>query len=150
LPYFEGHVASIRDWLLEGLDDAFFCLLLVLLPNIQQLNFWDPSSHIVSATIWRIVNVVVQAHNVGNDGFALSHLRTVQLRHDDRELGVDLDFAIPFAGLPSVRTLCGHMVRGSPAAATAPDNAADDHNELCQNFQAGKQCPSHQSWYWAR
>lgn len=53
---------------------------------------------------------------------------------------MDLDFAIPFAGLPWMRTLRGHMVRGSPAAATAPDNAADD-DELCQNFKAGKQCP---------
>jgi hypothetical protein len=32
------------------------------------------------------------------------------------------------------------MVRGSPAAATAPDNTADG-DELCQNFQASKRCP---------
>jgi hypothetical protein len=116
------------DSLLEGLDDAFFCLLLVLLPNIQELNFWDPSSHIVSATIWRIVDVVAQAQNVGKEGFALSHLKTVQLHCV--ESGVDLDFAIPFAGIPSVRTLCVREVRGSSVAATAPGNAADDHDEL--------------------
>lgn len=141
MPYFEGHVASIRDSLLKGLDDAFFCLLLVLLPNIQKLDFWNLSSHIVSATVWRIVNVVAQAQNVGNEGFALSHLKTVQLQQHDMELGVDLDFAIPFAGLPSVRTLCGDMVRGRTAVATVPGNAADDHDELCQNFKAGKRCP---------
>jgi hypothetical protein len=114
----------------------------VLLPNIQKLDFWNLSSHIVSATIWRIVNVVVQAQNVGNEGFALSHLKTVRIRpRGISEGGADLDFAIPFAGLPSVRTLCGHMVRGRTAVATAPGNAANDHHELCQNFKAGKQCP---------
>jgi hypothetical protein len=40
-----------------------------------------------------------------------------------------------------VRTLCGYMVRGGLAVATAPDSAADNHDELCQNFKAGKQCP---------
>ena len=113
----------------------------MLLPNIQKLDFWDLSSHIVRTTIWRIVNAVVQAQNVGNEGFALSHLKTVQLRHHDPVLGVDLDFVIPFAGLPSVRTLYGHMVHGGPAVARAPDSATDNHDELCQNFKACKQCP---------
>jgi hypothetical protein len=112
-----------------------------MLPNIQRLDFWSPSSHIVRATIWRIVNVVAQAQNAGNEGFALSHLKTVQLAQHDMGSRVDLDSIIPFAGLPSVRTLCGNMVRGRTAVATAPGNVADDHDELCQNFKAGKRCP---------
>ena len=87
----------MRDSLLEGFDDAFFCLLLVLLPNLQKFNFWNPQSQVVSAMVWRIVVVAMKIQNLGKLGSALSRLTTVELHHEHPEFRVDPDFAIPFA-----------------------------------------------------
>ena len=96
--------------------------------------------------VWRIVNVAILGQSLGKVAHALSHLESVNLLHDDTEGGVDLDFAIPFAGLQSLRTLCGNMVLGCPTAVPDPSTGeppTTDENDpdRCKHAKAGEQCP---------
>ena len=115
----------MKDDLLAGSKSAFFCLLLILLPNLEWLCFWDPHSAVV---------MTQEQRDPQSGSLALSRLKTIELQHDDIEDGEDIMSVLSFAALPCVRKLCGHMVTGT--LESLPDT--DD----CLHSEASDLCPA--------
>ena len=95
----------------EGNDDAAFALLLTLLTNVKSLTFWqeDPTEHIQ----FMVERIARATHSTSSDATppsALSKLEEICLRHNDTENGESFDLFVPFALLPSLRSITGDMV----------------------------------------
>ncbi len=83
------------------------------LPNLPKICFWGPKIPEAAAIINNFFQLTTEDSALEVQKSCLSPLKTVELQHDDTEMGVDLDIILLFAALPSVGTLCSHMLTGT-------------------------------------
>ncbi|KAI4270994.1 MAG: hypothetical protein LQ337_006327 [Flavoplaca oasis] len=108
--------------------------LLTLLPNLRSMAMRCMCDEIVPVAemVWNIVQV---NHNMSSaaQGKALSKLTKISIEHHDTENGQDVVLFAPFMSLPSMRSLCGRMIRGEIdgyPCTTFHDFRAVEHSQM--------------------
>lgn len=113
----EGRVETWRDKLLEPTSYIHhLAILLTQLPNLETLtviNLSDHDSEPIKEMVWAIARAN-QDPSHESHGKALSKLRQLSLQPEDHQTPQDYTFFLPFAALPSMRSLLGSSIEGYP------------------------------------
>lgn len=106
--------AEMSDSLCQAENEgAAISLLMTLLPNLQSVNVWSWSTSPEKDRLHGIVRTIADANRdpaSSNHGKCLSQLREVRIDHMDSHMGEHIEDYVPFAMLPSMRCLRGHMI----------------------------------------
>lgn len=99
----------------SGSESVAVTLLMTLLPNLRHIDLCSWSAGEDTELLHNVIYRIAKANwdSTSTDyGKALSRLQSLSMNAFEVEDGEDINGFIPFALLPSMRTLRGHKVRG--------------------------------------